>query len=97
LDQTTRNVPSLIKAVARADDWVDRIAKGEVRNQRAIAAELGVQKRYVGHIIRLAFLAPDITESILDGKQPPDLNVQKLIPRPPSSWAAQRLRLIPQT
>jgi len=97
LGQTARNVPSLIKAVARAHDWVDRIMKGDVPNQRAIAVELGLQKRYVGHIIRLAFLAPDITEAILDGRQPPDLSLQKLLPTLPSSWAAQRLRVTPST
>jgi hypothetical protein len=96
-DQTPRNVPSLIKALARAHDWVDRIMRGDTPNQRAIAAELSVQKRYVGHIIRLAFLAPDITEAILDGKQPPQLNLQKLLPRLPNSWAVQRGRLTPPT
>jgi len=90
LDQTARNVPSLVKAAARAHDWVDRIMKGDVPNQRAIAAELGVQKRYIGHIIRLAFLAPDITEAILDGRQPPQLKLQQLLPRLPITWTAQR-------
>lgn len=52
-----------------------------------------MQKRYVGQIIRLAFLEPDITEAILDGKQPPDLTLQTLLPRLSSSWAAQRERL----
>jgi len=93
LDHIPRNVPSLTKALARAHDWVDRIMKGDAPNQRAIAAELGIQKRYVGHIIRLAFLAPDITEAILDGKQPPQLNLRRLLPRLPSSWIMQRQRL----
>jgi len=93
-DQPSRNVPSLIKAVARAHDWVDRIMKGDAPNQRAIAAELGVQKRYIGHVIRLAFLAPDITEAILDGRQPPELTLQKLLPRLPTSWATQTARIL---
>jgi hypothetical protein len=64
LDQTARNVPSLVKAIARAHDWVNRILKGDAPNQRAIAAELGIQKRYVGHIIRLAFLVATTSAAI---------------------------------
>jgi site-specific DNA recombinase len=68
-------VPSLIRAIARAHAWVDQIVKGEALNQRAIAASLGVNKRYVSKILPLAFLAPDITEMILEGGQPSGLSI----------------------
>jgi hypothetical protein len=38
-----------------------------------------VGKRYVSRIIRLAFLAPDIVEQIVNGCQPPDLTAQSLL------------------
>jgi hypothetical protein len=38
-------------------------------------------------------LAPDIVEAILDGHQPPDLGIQKLLRGLPLSWAEQRKRL----
>ena len=64
-------VPSLIRAISRAHDWVDRILRGEAVNQRSIAKETGLDERYISRIIPLAFLAPDLTEAILEGKQAP--------------------------
>jgi site-specific DNA recombinase len=68
-------VPSLIRAIARAHTWVDQIVRGEALNQRAIAASIGANERYVSKILPLAFLAPDITEMILEGRQPDGLSI----------------------
>jgi len=46
--------------------------------------------RYVDKVLRCAFLAPDIVEAILDGRQPPDLSFAKLISNLPLDWAQQR-------
>jgi site-specific DNA recombinase len=50
---------------------------------------------YVTRVFRLAFLAPDIIEAILQGKQPPELSVRKLMDdtRLPLNWNEQRVRL----
>jgi DNA invertase Pin-like site-specific DNA recombinase len=90
-----RSIPSLIKAVVRAHDWVDRIARGEVPHQRAIAAETGLHRRYVGRIMQIAFLAPDITEAILEGRQPPHMTLDTLMADMPTDWAGQRKQLLP--
>ena len=89
-----RAIPSLIKAVARAHEWVDRIARGEVPHQRAIAAETGLHRRYVGRIMQLAFLAPDITEGILEGRQPPELTLETLMGDMSADWITQRTQLL---
>src|ERR1035441_377614 len=91
---SARTVPSLIKAVARAHDWVERIAKGEMPHQRAIAAETGLHRRYVGRIIQMAFLAPDITEAILEGRQPPHMTLETLMGDVPAGWLEQRKCLL---
>jgi len=47
----------------------------------------------VSRVLQCAFLAPDIVEAILDGKQPPSLTVEKLLAGIPMEWVEQRRRL----
>lgn len=83
-------MPSLIKAVARAHDWYGRVVRGELTGGRSIAQATGLDERYVRHIFRCAFLAPDIVESILDGRQPAEMTLENLRTHLPIEWAAQR-------
>jgi site-specific DNA recombinase len=86
---------SLLKAVARAHRWFDEISTGKARSLAAIAARERLNVRYVGRLIRLAFLAPDIVESIVEGRQPTTLTAEALTRRVelPLSWCAQRTAL----
>jgi site-specific DNA recombinase len=86
-------VPSLLKAVARGHQWHEWILNGEVSSKRGIAKRLGLTERYVGRVLECAFLAPDIVEAILDGRQPSDLTFQKLTCKLPLSWVEQREQL----
>jgi site-specific DNA recombinase len=43
-----------------------------------IAKRNGVGKQYVSRLIRLAFLAPEMVERIMAGRQPPELTAQAL-------------------
>ncbi len=81
---------SLIKAVVRAHNWHERILRGELTGTRSIAKATGLAERYVSRILQNAFLAPDIVESILHGRQPVNLTLEKLRPRDPLDWEAQR-------
>ena len=63
------------------------------RARRSIAAQTGLDERYVGRVLECAFLAPDIVEAILDGRQPHDLTAQKLWHNLPTNWVEQRKRL----
>ncbi len=72
---------------------MDRILSGEVLNQNALAKQTGFDKRYISRIIPLAFLAPDITEAILEGKQSSDLSLEKCVGEIPFDWTLQRAAL----
>jgi site-specific DNA recombinase len=58
----------------------------------ALAKRQGVSPSYFTRLVRLSYLAPDITEAILDGRQPPDLTADKLLAhsRLPLGWPEQR-------
>lgn len=46
------------------------------------------------HLLNLAFLAPDITDAILHGRQPVSLTTEALIRKPiPLAWNEQRAAL----
>jgi hypothetical protein len=85
----------LLKAVARAHRWFDELRTGKASSLAAIAARERLAVRYVGRLIRLAFLAPDIVESIVEGRQPTTLSAEALTRRVelPLSWCLQRTAL----
>ncbi len=86
--------PFLLRAIARANDWVDRILSGSAANQRSIAAETGLDERYISRLLPLAFLAPDLIETILEGRQAPHLSLDIYLSNVSSEWGQQRLSFI---
>jgi site-specific DNA recombinase len=85
-----RPVPALARALARAHHWVDCILRGDALHQREIAREAGLNERYVSRIISLAFLAPDLTEAILNGTQAPHLSLESFPGDISIDWREQR-------
>ena len=83
-------LPSLVKAVARAHDWYERIVRGELSGTRSIAHATGLDERYASRILQCAFLAPDIVESILDGRQPARMTLENFRTSVPIEWPAQQ-------
>jgi site-specific DNA recombinase len=69
---------------------------GEFQDQRDLATATRLEPRYINAILRVAFLASEITEAILDGRQPPDLTLGSLKGVLPMSWQQQK-KLISST
>jgi site-specific DNA recombinase len=85
---------SLIKALVRAHDWRDRLESGTANSTADLAEQEGCHVRYVRNILKLAFLAPNITEAILAGRQPRHLALADLIRADiPDAWSTQRTLL----
>ncbi len=61
---------ALIKALARAHDWYHQLSRGEVTSVKQIADVEGVTASYVRRVLRLAFLAPQVVEAIVQSNQP---------------------------
>ena len=89
--QSRKPVPALVKAVSRAYDWIRRIELGEFKNLRAISIETGLAPRHVRSILRCAFVAPEIVEAIMEGRQTPELTLVALLRNSPLSWLQQRI------
>jgi hypothetical protein len=54
----------------------------------------GLRKPSVSRILRLALLAPDIVETILDGRSDQALMLEQLERPLPTSWEEQRTRFL---
>ena len=86
--------PSLIKLIVKAHRLHEKLTS-ENLGIGDIAESQGVHHSYVSRLIRLAFLSPEITEAILDGRQPLGLTAAKLMQVSGRSldWRAQRQML----
>jgi len=58
----------LVKALARAFRWQKLLDRGAYSSIKEIAAKEKIDPSYVGDVLRLTLLAPDIVEMILDGR-----------------------------
>jgi len=52
-----------------------------------------IERAYLGSLLQLTLLALDIVEAILDGRQPPELGLPRLLEPLPVAWTEQRRRL----
>ncbi len=86
-----RTEPSLIKAVVKGYAWRGQLEKGTFTSVRELARDVGFTHRYVGRLLRLAYLAPDIIEAILDGTQPAELSLENFRQPFSANWSEQRI------
>ena len=80
----------MVKAIVRAFRWRDMLEIGTHATIAEIAGAEKINESYVGRVLRLTLLAPDIVEAILGGRQPAALQLEDLLRRFPVGWAAQR-------
>jgi hypothetical protein len=88
--------PSLLRLIARAHDIQERLSRATNLTVREIAREEGITSAYIYTLLRLRWLAPDITAAIVNGRQPRQLNAKFLMPRAsrlPIDWIQQRTLL----
>jgi site-specific DNA recombinase len=91
-DQTPAD-PSLLRIIARAHDIQARLIANTELTVHDIAREERVSGAYIYSLLRLPWLAPDITAAIINGRHPPQLTAKQLMrltPRLPPDWAEQR-------
>jgi hypothetical protein len=85
---------NLINAIVKAYRLQKKLDKNPKMTIAELATKDGLTKGYVGRLMRLNLLAPDIVEAILFGKQPRELKLQDLLRKEiPHIWQEQREKL----
>ena len=69
--------PVLIRTLAQSHGWAKSLRARTMLTD--IAAATGHSEPYIGSRIALAFLAPKLQSAILDGRQPADISVPRLL------------------
>jgi hypothetical protein len=89
-----RTEPALVKALARAFRYQRLLDEGRYASISEMAAAERIERGYLGSLLRLTLLAPDIVEAILDGRQLEGLGLLQLFDSFPAYWVEQRLLFI---
>jgi site-specific DNA recombinase len=81
----------LVRLILRAQALGKRLFESSATSLDDIAREDKMNPSYASRLVRLTFLAPDITASILAGQQPAELSATKLMAdtRLPLDWREQ--------
>jgi hypothetical protein len=87
---TSRSDPVLVKALARAFRYQRLLNDGRYTSISEMAAAERIEQGYLGTLLRLTLLAPDVVEALLDGRQPDGFELPSLMARFPLEWAQQR-------
>jgi len=82
----------LFKLLVRAHSLKDKLRGSSGARIADPARQEKLSPSYVAMLLRLTFLAPDITRAILEGRQPGGFTAQKLVSQAalPLTWAEQR-------
>ena len=84
---------TLVKALARAHRWNKLLESGRYASAAELAAAEKINPSYVSRILRLTLLAPDLIETIVDGRQADGIEVDVLLKPFSANWAEQRWTL----
>src|SRR6516162_1599090 len=81
---------ALVLAIARAKSWMRELRSGRYADTTTIARQFQLNDAHVRRILRFGYLAPDIVEAIIEGRQPRSMTVKRLLQGIPCVWSDQR-------
>ncbi|MEZ6094374.1 MAG: hypothetical protein R3C03_09075 [Pirellulaceae bacterium] len=79
----------LVAAIAKAYAWQAQLDSGEYATLEELANANKVDRTYVGHILRLTSLSPQIVEQVLTGNEPSGISLRQLRRGVPLLWSEQ--------
>ncbi|MEE2565135.1 hypothetical protein [Hyphobacterium marinum] len=86
---TSANVDEVfVRGLAQSHHYLQRVRSGELVSD--IARSNGGTEPPIRHRLKVAFISPRIVEAVLEGRQPFDLTLERLLRTPiPHDWADQ--------
>ena len=90
LEQQSRvQDPHILKALGRAWAWKRRLESGEVATAGDLAKLEGMTERFVSRTMRLAYLSPDVLDTLLLSRRSPALSWNDLVRASSIPWRSQ--------
>ena len=86
--------PHILRALGRAWAWGRRLETGEAAPIHDIDKAENLSDRFVGRIMRLAYLSPKVVQAILDGSHPAWLTMRDLLEPFPMDWQLQEKKFL---
>ena len=81
--------PHVLRAIARAWKWRRRLEAGEAATIRDIAQAEKLSDRFVGRMMRLAYLSPDVLARLVITRDPPAVSLNDLTAAAGVPWEEQ--------
>ena len=90
-----RSDRSLLRLIAMARRFNELVTTGAGLTVTELAIQAGVSRSYFSRVLRLSFLAPEITKAIVQGRQPSEFSAIKLMGAGQfaGAWSDQRRHL----
>ena len=86
---TTRADPTLVKALARGFRYQRLLDEGRYASITEMAEAERIERGYLGSLLRLTLLAPDLVTNALDGRHMPSVALAALLEPFPLCWRGQ--------
>jgi len=86
---TTRADPALVKALARAFRYQRMLDEGRYASISEMAEAERIERGYLGSLLRLTLLAPDLVANAIDGRHMPSVALAALLEPFPLCWRDQ--------
>ena len=87
----TKADPALVKALARAFRYQKLLDEGRYASISEMAAGERIERGYLGTLLRLTLLAPEMVEAILNGREPEGVTLPALLEGVPVGWGEQSI------
>jgi site-specific DNA recombinase len=81
---------SLIQSIVRAHSWIHSLQDGTYESIEQLAEASSLHSKVVRQALRLAFLSPEVTSAILEGRPPKGLSLALIPKLLPLSWTEHR-------